>query len=237
MNEVHTVMQFADTDTVRTAQHARPSGLGLPSLYDMSSHANGDSLRQRVAANGASPRTLIPTNSVTTKDGVVKVRIDPTLTVADVVKQLVANLQIRQPPSDFALRDEDDELVTNENLRKMIRSKAKLKYVVNLPESDLSVTPLPSGSSIPQPLRLRRFMTKFSFAMKRVSGWPSFPYNATFAYAIIIHSLQCTILKDIQEEDFANEFLKRDGVRVLVDVITSSYGNTLAVRTFFPAIA
>jgi engulfment/cell motility protein 1 len=94
----------------------------------MSSHPNGDTLRQRATAtNGTSAKTLIPTNSVTTKDGVVKVRIDPTLMVVDVVKQLVANLQIKQSPSDFALRDEDDELVTNENLRKMIKSKAKLK--------------------------------------------------------------------------------------------------------------
>lgn len=103
-------------------------------LCDMSSHSNGlgDAPRPRGALNGASSKTLIPTNSVTTKDGgVVKVRIDPTLMVADVVKQLVANLQIKQPPSNFALRDDDDELVTNENLRKMIRSKAKLKYVVN----------------------------------------------------------------------------------------------------------
>ena len=93
----------------------------------MSSHTNGDSLRQRATANGASSKTLIPTNSVTTKDGVVKVRIDPTLMVGDVVKQLVANLQIKQPPSDFALRDEAEELVTNENLRRMIKSKSKLK--------------------------------------------------------------------------------------------------------------
>jgi engulfment/cell motility protein 1 len=100
----------------------------------MSSHSNGlgDAPRPRGAPNGTSSKTLIPTNSVTTKDGgVVKVRIDPTLMVADVVKQLVANLQIKLPPSNFALRDDDDELVTNENLRKMIRSKAKLKYVVD----------------------------------------------------------------------------------------------------------
>jgi len=105
---------------------------------DMSSHANGlGDAPRRGALNGASVKTLIPTNSVTTKDGgVVKVRIDPTLMVAEVVKQLVANLQIKQPPSNFALRDDDDGLVTNENLRKMIRSKAKLKYVVNNPESD-----------------------------------------------------------------------------------------------------
>lgn len=101
-------------------------------LRSMSSHANGDSLR-RVAANGAPSKALIPTNSVATKDGIVKVRIDPTLMVADVVKQLVMNLQIKQPPSDFALRDEDEELVTNENLRKMIKSKAKLKFVLYPP--------------------------------------------------------------------------------------------------------
>lgn len=105
----------------------------------MSSLLNGlsDASRPRAAPNGTSSKTLIPTNSVTTKDGgVVKVRIDPTLMVADVVKQLVANLQIKQPPSNFSLRDEDDELVTNENLRRMIRSKAKLKYVVHIPELD-----------------------------------------------------------------------------------------------------
>jgi hypothetical protein len=110
----------------------------------MASHTNGlgDALRSRAAANGASSKTLIPTNSVTTKDGVVKVRIDPTLMVADVVKQLVANLQIKQPPSNFALRDDDDELVTNENLRRMIRSKAKLKYVMNIPVPDPRFIPI-----------------------------------------------------------------------------------------------
>jgi engulfment/cell motility protein 1 len=43
----------------------------------------------------------------------------------------------------------------------------------------------------------------------------------------------CNIPKRVlQEEEFANEFLKRDGDRVLVDVISSSHGNTLAVRIF-----
>jgi engulfment/cell motility protein 1 len=108
------------------------------------SNGLGGAPRPRGAPNGTSSKTLIPTNSVTTKDGgVVKVRIDPTLMVADVMKQLVANLQIKQPPSNFSLRDDDDELVTNENLRKMIRSKAKLKYVVNIPELDPCFIPSP----------------------------------------------------------------------------------------------
>jgi hypothetical protein len=151
----------------------------------MSSHSNGlgDAPRPRGAPNGASSKTLIPTNSVTTKDGgIVKVRIDPTLMVADVVKQLVANLQIKQPPSNFALRGDDDELVTNENLRKMIRSKAKLKYVVIIPELDpCFILPLHPGSSILQPWRPKRFTTNFSSARKRAIVSPSFPFNATFA--------------------------------------------------------
>ncbi|KAF8268798.1 ELMO/CED-12 family-domain-containing protein [Lactarius quietus] len=160
----------------------------------MSSHPNGDALRQRAAAtNGSSSKTLIPTNSVTTKDGVVKVRIDPTLQVVDVVKQLVANLHIKQSPSDFALRDEDDELVTNENLRKMIKSKAKLKLV-----NSATVV----AQEIYEKLLLRE-ETSFRLAL---------------------FSLQ----RYLREEDFANEFLKRDGVHILVDVITSSHGNTLA---------
>ncbi|KAN0121039.1 ELMO/CED-12 family domain containing protein [Russula decolorans] len=162
----------------------------------MSSLSNGlgDALRSRGAPNGASSKTLIPTNSVTTKDGgVVKVRIDPTLMVGDVVKQLVANLQIKQPPSNFALRDDDDELVTNENLRKMIRSKAKLKLVN-------------------------------SAAVEAQEIYDKLLLREEKSYRLALFSLQ----RYLREEEFANEFLKRDGVRVLVDVITSSHGNTLA---------
>jgi hypothetical protein len=73
-------------------------------------------------------------------------------------------------------------------------------------------------------------MTNFSIVTRRVSGWPSFPYNATFAYAITIPPTPSHLPEEtFQEDDFANEFIKRDGVRVLVDVITDSHGNTLAV--------
>ena len=79
--------------------------------------------------NGAQPRTtLVPTNTVTTGDGVtVRTRIDPTLTVDDVVKQLCVNLKIKDLPMHFALRDETDELVTNDNLRRKIKNKVNLK--------------------------------------------------------------------------------------------------------------
>lgn len=71
---------------------------------------------------------LVPTNNVTTKEGVtVRARIDPTLTVDDVVKQLCINLKIKDSPMMFALRDETDDLVTNDNLRKKIKTKVNLK--------------------------------------------------------------------------------------------------------------
>ncbi|KAG2157784.1 ELMO/CED-12 family-domain-containing protein [Suillus bovinus] len=85
------------------------------------------------ATNNTRPRStgLIPTNNVTTKEGVtVRTRIDPTLTVDDVVRQLCVNLKVTEPSSNFALRDKDtDELVVNENLRKKIKNKANLKLV------------------------------------------------------------------------------------------------------------
>jgi len=57
----------------------------------------------------------------------VRTRIDPALTVDDVVKQLVSNLKQPGPPTNYALRDEMDELVTNENLRRNIKNKVNLK--------------------------------------------------------------------------------------------------------------
>lgn len=83
------------------------------------------------STNGAQPRTaLVPTNTVTTGDGVtVRTRIDPALTVDDVVKQLCLSLKIKDSPSHFALRDETDELVTNDNLRRKIKNKVNLKWV------------------------------------------------------------------------------------------------------------
>ncbi|TFL05385.1 ELMO/CED-12 family-domain-containing protein [Pterulicium gracile] len=82
-------------------------------------------------SNGTHARAqLVPTNSVRTMSGVtVKARIDPTLTVDDVVRQLCINLKISDPHGNFALREETDELVTNDNMRKKIKSKANLKLV------------------------------------------------------------------------------------------------------------
>lgn len=71
---------------------------------------------------------LVPTNTVTTKDGqTVRARIEPSLAVDDVIRQLCVNLKIQEPPVMFALRDENDELVTDDNLRRKIKERVKLK--------------------------------------------------------------------------------------------------------------
>src|SRR4051812_48252156 len=74
---------------------------------------------RRGVASGSStpwPGGLVPTKSVTTKDGTtVRARIDPTLAVDDVIGQLCMNLKVSEPPVLFALRDEADELVTDES--------------------------------------------------------------------------------------------------------------------------
>jgi engulfment/cell motility protein 1 len=103
----------------------------------MSSINNPGASRTTLApstTNGTRPKSstgLIPTNNVTTKEGAtVRARIDPTLTVDDVVRQLCVSLKVTDPSTHFTLRDRDtDELVTNENLRKKIKNKAHLKCV------------------------------------------------------------------------------------------------------------
>lgn len=92
------------------------------------SHSTSRGAHASGATNGTSARALVPTNTVSTADGVtLRARIDPTLTVDDVVRQLCLNLKIKEPHSNFALRDELDELVTNDNLRKKIKGKVNLK--------------------------------------------------------------------------------------------------------------
>lgn len=82
------------------------------------------------AAPTTRPGVLVATNTVTTKDGTtVRARIDPSLAVDDVIRQLCVNLKIQEPPVMFALRDDVDELVTDDNLRRKIKDRVGLKSV------------------------------------------------------------------------------------------------------------
>ena len=98
------------------------------------------------------------------------------------------------------MRDENDELVTDENLRKKIRAKSPLR-LVNAPKLEAievveRLSTNDNENSAAAPLR----MTLFNLA------------------------------KYIKEEQFATEFLQRDGLAELVNIINISHGNMLAVR-------
>ncbi|KAI0330931.1 hypothetical protein GY45DRAFT_1370414 [Cubamyces sp. BRFM 1775] len=147
--------------------------------------------------NGKSSHTkagLVPTNNVTTKEGLtVRTRIEPSLSVDDVIRQLCISLKLKDPPAVYALRDENDELVTNDNLRKKIKGKVNLK-LVNAPAIEAA-----------------EIVEKLGGASDAKLG-------------LALTSLR----KLIREEQFANEFLQRDGLRELIEVINSAHGNILA---------
>ncbi|KAF9479163.1 hypothetical protein BDN70DRAFT_879136 [Pholiota conissans] len=69
------------------------------------------------------------TNNIITTQGTVQARIDPSLTVNDVIMQLCANLQLKEPPTSFALKDANNELVTDRNLKIKIENRTNLKLV------------------------------------------------------------------------------------------------------------
>ncbi|TFK85502.1 hypothetical protein K466DRAFT_494625 [Polyporus arcularius HHB13444] len=136
---------------------------------------------------------LVPTNNVTTKEGMtVRTRIEPSLAVEDVIRQLCISLKLKDPPAVYALRDENDELVTNDNMRKKIKGKVNLK-LVNAPAIE--------AAEIVEKLGAR---------------------DAKLGLALT------SLRKLIREEQFANEFLQRDGLHELIDVINTSHGNILA---------
>ncbi|KAI0923725.1 hypothetical protein AcV5_009196 [Taiwanofungus camphoratus] len=150
--------------------------------------------RQTVSptTNGNPPK-LVPTNNVTTKEGLtVRVRIEPSLAVDDVIRQLCISLKLKDPSAMYALRDETDELVTNDNLRKKIKAKANLK-LVNAPAIE--------AAELVEKLAMR---------------------DARLGLALT------SLRKFIREEQFANEFLQRDGLHELIQVINTAHGNILA---------
>lgn len=69
-------------------------------------------------------------NTVTYRNATIKALIDPGLRVNDVIRQLCANahLGVQEPPALFALRDEDDEeLIDDDNMGKKIEAGRNFK--------------------------------------------------------------------------------------------------------------
>ncbi|KAF8825772.1 hypothetical protein HHX47_DHR6000422 [Lentinula edodes] len=157
---------------------------------------------------------LVPTNNVTTSEGItVRARIDPTLTVADVVRQLCVNLKIKGIPSDYALRDENHELVTNDNLRKKIKARLDLK-LVNSPNKE--------GREIAE--KLQRYIRENEFASEFIN------YDGvTQLVDIIFTSLGNTLayaltaMQNLMELDYGWASLDEAFIFRVVQVLSSSH--------------
>jgi hypothetical protein len=148
------------SDTGQKAVMATASASRPPTVATSSSTPIG---------NGTETRALVPTNNVTNDGVTFRARIDPTLTVEDVVKQLCIHLKVKGSPSDYALRDEnDDELVTNDNLRKKIKGKVNLKYVGVVAYVSPYLTMILKGSSMPPIKKPKRLLRSFASEMRRL---------------------------------------------------------------------
>lgn len=169
---------------------------------------------------------LVPTNNVATKNGVVRARIDPTLNVEDVVRQLCLNLKISEPAANYALRDESDELVTNENLKKKIKSKANLK-LVNSPAVEARQTAQKLGERDERTLRLtlftlQKYIREEQFAHDFIdfSGLPelvdiiSTAHGNTLAYAL-------TAMQNLMDLPFGWSTLDDSFILKIVHILSS----------------
>ncbi|KAF5316171.1 hypothetical protein D9619_006473 [Psilocybe cf. subviscida] len=190
-----------------------------------SSAANGGG-----SSSAARPTNLVPTNNVTTAEGItVRTRIEGTLTVDDVVRQLCISLQIKDPPANFALRDEvNEELVTNENLRQKIKNKSNLK-LVNAParEAKETVEKLRSKNdkhlkltvySLPKYIREEAFAPKFIElgGVDELVGVIFESTGNTLAYAL-------TAMQNIMELDYGWGTLSDAFILRVVQILSSPH--------------
>ncbi|KAI0091646.1 ELMO/CED-12 family-domain-containing protein [Irpex rosettiformis] len=161
------------------------------SISQTNSHSQTTASQSQSNATGKAKTPY--TNVVTLPDGnTVRVRIEETLAVDDVVRQLCISVKIKEPSTIYALRDGNDELVTNENLRKKVKAKVPLKLMYSTP------------------IEAAEILEKLVARDNRLG--------------ITLTHLR----KLIREDQFAIEFLNRDGLSELIDIINKYQGNILA---------
>ncbi|KAL7415875.1 hypothetical protein BDY24DRAFT_380361 [Mrakia frigida] len=77
------------------------------------------------------PKRVVTATNLVSWEGApspIRARIDPTLNVKDIVRQLCVSFQIVKPPLMYGLRVvEDDSVVTDENIRRIVEEKKALK--------------------------------------------------------------------------------------------------------------
>ncbi|EJD43836.1 hypothetical protein AURDEDRAFT_104563 [Auricularia subglabra TFB-10046 SS5] len=196
----------------------------------MSSHLNNRAsvmtTKTATTMRTARPKSgLVPTNTIVTKDGQqIRAKIDATLSVSHVIRTLCINLNIPEPPKLYALRDENDVLVTNDNLRKMIKTKAKLK-LVSAPEIEAAEIIEKLRDERPQRLALfslAKFIreTEFLDHFLDIRGLQDLVWiienntGNTLAYAL-------TAMQNLMDNDYGWENLGNDFIFRIVQILAS----------------
>lgn len=106
----------------------RQNGHRLPTHQRNASTSSQATIPGPSTTTAAAPIARI--NTVTYRNATIKAQIDPTMVVADVIRQLCANahLGVQEPPALFALRDEDnDDLIDDSNLARKIEAGTSFK--------------------------------------------------------------------------------------------------------------
>ncbi|KAF8605927.1 hypothetical protein BDV93DRAFT_543115 [Ceratobasidium sp. AG-I] len=183
------------------------------------------------------PRSvLVPTNLVSTKEGVtVRARIDPTLSVSDVIRQLCLNLKVQEPPLLFALRDDQDELVTDDNLRRIIRDKANLK-LVSSPVIEATEILDRLQSTDKQSLKhalfsLQKYIREHEFTqeflkrdgLRELLGAIDTNTGNTLAYAL-------TSMQNLMEHEYGWDNLQPNFISRIVEIIANAQGPINVIR-------
>ncbi|RXK38189.1 hypothetical protein M231_04563 [Tremella mesenterica] len=155
-------------------------------------------------------RDAVPTNLVTYKGKHLPARIDPEARVQYVLEMMATAFQTKEHHITLCLRDENDILITQNNLPSKIYNHDNLKLVSSPAIEALAVVT----------------------ALQHTSLRPSFDssINIHEAGGMSLKLALFNLQKYVKEDDFAVEFMLRGGVAMLVELVCNEAlsGNSLA---------
>ncbi|KAK8844114.1 hypothetical protein IAR55_006908 [Kwoniella newhampshirensis] len=151
-------------------------------------------------------RGAIPTNMVTYKGRRIPARIDPEARVGYIVEIMSTSFSTKEHHITLCLRDEADNLVTQNNLPSKVYNHDVLK-----------LAPSPATEALVVVFSLKASAQRSSLGDSTVN----IPASAeTIPLKLALFNLQ----KYIKEEDFAVEFMLKGGMRILVRFLERKEG-------------
>ncbi len=159
-------------------------------------------------------------------DRIIKCRIDPYLPVSDVVQQLAQSFKANDAPAVLALRDENDVLVSDENLALAVEGKVRLK-LVQTEQSILAYAHDNPPRLVSSPaVEAVDSVAGLQYAIDPLTPLASMPSGKL---AVPLKLTIFNITKYLKEPPFADEFLRRGGLDLLIRLIAHGSADLSAV--------